>query len=222
MQQLFDKESLTNAVVFLSCGVDSLLTLYFVREQNKEVPVVVFSADWSRAQMKQLERLIFEWDLTAYIYPPNNRYFIGEGERMSLVDEYIFGAVTFPVVRDVEKGTKCAFSLDAQRHEGFNLGWDTVFTGNLSSDTHFSGIPALSRKSETVAGGIRFIAPLHRWTKSAVIRTARSLQIDKYVIEDSGDIALADCFNGECGRHGKVDYDGKAMLKAFQEKYFEG
>ena len=214
-----------NPVVFLSAGVDSLVTLYFVREKQ-DVPVIVYASDWTKEQIKQLERLIFDWNLTAYIYPPKHRYFMGD---MSLVDEYGFGSLTIPVVRDVGQGTRCAFTLDEKRHDGFNLGWDTVYTGNLKTDRHYSGIPALSNEPECIVNGIKFIAPLYNWTKSAVERTARALQIDKYVIEDSGDINLCSaCMKGErvfCPLEQKiiepVNYDGQAMLKAFQKKYFE-
>lgn len=215
-----------NSCVFFSCGIDSLLTLYLVREQ-KDVPVIVYASDWTKEQIKKLEKLIFDWNLTAYIYPPSNRYFIGDGKKISLVDEYGFGGQVIPIVRDVEQGTKCAFTLDTKRNTGFNLGWDTVFTGTLASDTHYAFHSPLADNEIFSFQGITFISPLRTWTKSAVERTARSLQIDKYVIEDSGDIALCTaCMHGKrvfCPLVNKeippVSFDGKTMLKEFREKF---
>lgn len=214
----------SNPCVFLSGGVDSLLTLYFVREQNKEIPAVVFAADWTKEQLKKLENLIFEWDLTAYIYPPSNRYFI---DGLSLVDEYSFAGLTIPVVRDVEKGIKCAFTLNTERNAGFNLGWDTVFTGVLASDAHPAIMTPLAKQPVWERAGIKFVSPLHGWTKSAVERAVRSLKIDKYVVEATGEIELCTaCMHGKrvfCPLVNKeiepVSFDGKAMLKEFRKKF---
>lgn len=216
-----------DACVFFSGGIDSLLVLDLVSEINPEIPVVTFAADFDKALWKQFEGLILERGLTLYTYPPSHRYFVPNGEELSLIDEYGYGGITIPVIRDIEDGERCAFDLSAERMPTPDIYWTKVFTGVLKGDSHSlsKGNPFLG-KEVTEHNGITFISPLYNWTKAEVIAEANKRGLTP--IEGTGEISA--CI--KCLLHSEtycpkeqqvikgVKWDADAMLKAFQQKYY--
>lgn len=174
------------ACVFFSGGIDSLLVLYLTREFD--LPVVTFAADWSRDAMKKLEKIVADWELTLYTFPPRARYALPVGNGLALVDEYRFGGRDLPVIRDISgDSTKCLGDLSPTRFDDFDFGFDTIFVGALESDSHEATGPTWFRRERSM-DNLRFIAPLFDWTKAEVRRVVDDLNLSDYVIENTGDI----------------------------------
>lgn len=216
-----------NPVIFFSGGIDSLVLLH----QAKHLPVITFAQDWTKEQLEKLENLIAEWNLTLYMYPPNKRYFVPNGENLSLIDEYGFENQIIPVIRDLEDGQRCSLELDEQRYESFGLGWNTVLTGILKDDVHpVAG--KMVEKAVTEINGITFIAPLFDWSKEDVLRYAKEHDLLKFVVEGTGDLkACSRCLTGKdkvfCPKENReipvVKWPKEKMLKSFQQKFgFKG
>ncbi len=219
-------------VLLLSGGIDSVVTLFLIRQLKKSVPVIIFAADFSQEQQQNIENLIFNWDLTAYIYPPKHRYFVPNGEGLSLVDEYGLEDLTIPVVRDLENGDKCGIRLNEQRNSGFGLGWNTVLTGILAEDAH----PVMGKMATSVVSGygrINFVAPLFEWTKAEVSSFAEKHELTKLIVDGTGEIrACTACLDPAqekvfCPFEQKeipiVQWEPNKMLSAFQQKFgFQG
>lgn len=209
--------------VFFSGGVDSLLVLYFLK--SYKIPVITFSTDWTPGQRKALQTLVADWDLTLYDYPPLARYVVPAGSGLTLVDEYGFGGIPLPVLRDVEEGERCLADLAGKRFENFDFGFDTCFVGALASDEH----PAIGEtwfEERKPLGPLEFVAPLFDWTKEEVEEEAKRLGIDSRVIEKTGEIELCTrCLRGDAfcpaeqKQIPKIDWNEEEALTRFREKF---
>lgn len=213
-----------NACLFLSGGQESLLLLHLLR-QTANIPVITFAEDWTKEQLKQLEKIVLDYDLTLYTYPSANRYFLPNGDGFSLVDEYGFGGNLIPVVRDIEDAeTGCLADIETRRLDMFDFGFDCVLTGFLKEDNHaLIGNPMGEVKEQ---GTITFIAPLWNWTKAEI--SAEIERLNLHVIEKSGDLrSCAKCLGAEkevfCHKENKmiptIEWSPQENLEIFREKF---
>lgn len=221
-KQIIENAKSNATCLFFSGGMDSLLLLYLA----KDLPVVIFASDWTKAQMRGLEKVVLEFGLTLYTYPTRNRYVVPNDEGFSLIDEYGFAGMELPVIRDVVEGETCLADLDKKRFEMFDFGFDTVLVGALKGDKHYlTGVTWFAEEKQQ--GKIRFVAPLFDWTKEEVEGAIDDIGLRDFIIEDSGEISLCTkCLNGTetfCPAEGRIispiDFNGKEMERTFRAKF---
>lgn len=223
MNHLIEEAKKHKTCVFLSGGVDSLVLLHLVRDCS--FPVVTFSEDFSKEQVKKLEKIIFDYGLTLYTYPPKSRYFVPHNDGVSLVDEYGFAGETIPVIRDIEDAeTGCLAELSSRRFDNFDFGFDCVLTGALKEDFHpLTGNPMAEIKEQ----GITFICPLWNWSKERVKRYAAKYGLSP--IEGTGELKSCNkCLHSStfCPKEQRVipqiDWSPQQNLQIFRERFNYG
>lgn len=221
-EYLINQALTQKSCVFLSGGVDSLVLLHLVC-QIQPIPVISFLEDFSKSQIKKLEEVILKYDLTLYSYPPNNRYFVPNGNGISLIDEYGFSSETIPVVRDLEDSdTGCLAELSRRRLPDFSFGFDTVLTGILKSDLH----PLFGNTMEEIKiqDNVTFVSPLWDWSKGEVQEKAEEFGLTEYVEEDDLRIC-SKCLYGEtfCPKEKRIipgiSWNPDLNLQLFREKF---
>ena len=153
-----------NPVALISLGKDSLLLLYLLRELGASIPLI-----WFRDKAPQETfRVIKEWGLTLYSYPPAVRYKVEN----SVVSEYSIGDARLPVIRDIsDEGQQVGTNTLAYFHYSF----DTTFYGYKASDE----ISLVSRtfEPEFQLGPTRMVAPLYHFTDDEVLQMIEDFAI---------------------------------------------
>lgn len=223
----------SNPAVMFSGGLDSLLTLWMVR-QERDVDVITLRQNFSKLQWGIIDKLIKEWDLTVITAPPLRSYIVPNGEYLARIDEYQFGRTALPVLRDFEDGKDCSLQMDNQTLD-YAFPYDVVFTGAKKED--WSAATGMPMGAEVVEkDGVTFVQPLFHWTKKQVMAEVQRLGLP-YTTEwyDGGDEryatdtihACTNCMKDEkevyCHLEQKqietVEWDRKGMLNAFQTRF---
>jgi diphthamide synthase (EF-2-diphthine--ammonia ligase) len=223
MEYLIEKAKSMNACVFYSGGIDSLVLLHLLKEEK--FPVITFAEDFTKEQMKKIEKVVLDYDLILYSYPPRNRYFLPNGSGFSLMDEYGFSGQIIPVVRDIEDSDEgCLAELSKRRFDNFSFGFNCVLTGTLKEDFH----PVIGNPMDEIKeqGNITFINPLWNWSKREVEEKAAEWNLT--AIADTGDLQICSkCLHGEtfCPKENRVipgiDWNPELNLQLFKEKFYE-
>jgi len=227
---MFEKLNGRKPVLFLSGGLDSLLLLVLLIEQNQVFEIIQFRTLWSKKQRERADYWIKRCNLRVYSYPPAQVNLVGDGQDIGVIFEYAVGNGVIPLVRDVIQGDACIADLDGQRMHTMPLDVDLGIVGTRKDDYHpFMGQPV---KTKTFyAGEMQFICPLWNYTREDVKRELESRGIDTSDVDEdaeSGNIAMCNiCIKGTgkvwCPKDEKeidsIVWDRQANLKAFREAY---
>ena len=130
---------LDSTVLWWSGGLESTLLLALLRQQPHHFDIVQMRDLWTKGQRKKSDDLIKEWKLKVFILPSANKFFIGQGDEITLVDEYPVGNSTIPMLRDVVEGTQCLGDMDKFRAPYAPINWDLHIVGSRKDDTHYAG-----------------------------------------------------------------------------------
>lgn len=177
-------------VVFWSAGKDSNLILSLAREVRQDVGVIWFRVGQDEALAK---RLMVEWDLRVLSYAPASVYMLGNGQELSMVQEFSFGESRWPVVMDVLPGDKCSVTAFPKRSPKVFTTFDLGLVGWKASDEHWlkDGAP-FPPPDGTPLDGIKLYAPLREWTDEEVLAASRELNLP---MGETSDVSLCtDCF----------------------------
>ena len=230
-RQIID-HALANATsqpgIFFSGGIDSLLLLDIIREFDNTIPVLTFAQDFTKEQWVRFENLILKWELSLYTFPPYHRFFVPNGTDISLIDEYNYGGISFPIIRDLEHGDKCGLELSQQRLMTPDTFWQTTFIGALKDDIHplAKGNAYLGGEHSQIEN-LTFIAPLWEWSKAEVIEEAAKRGL--IAIEGTGELsACTKCLQSTepvyCVKRDTiieaVKWEPENQLSAFRSKYY--
>jgi len=219
------------AGLFFSGGSDSLLLLHVLIDLKAKFSVVCFDHTFTREQKRQVDEWVDEYGLIVFSYAPSNAYLMGDGKKVSLVEEYInvLGG-TVPFVRDVVHADgRCAVEdvkLGPFHHGAAPIGFTLNIFGTRKSDRHcITGRPWKTPFWSN--GAFKYLAPLWGWTRKDV-----KAGLDHYNVKwpklDTGSVPM--CLNCLCGT-GKVhcpkknveidaiDWDPKGMADLFRAKY---
>lgn len=192
-------------VVMCSFGKDSLLLLKLALEVKPDVPALWFHHDLLPSQEEFAERIILDWGLPVFSYPPAQRFVLPAGEGMTLVSDYSVGPFAWPVLMDAVHSDRCALKLDQQTMAFFPYDWDVTLTGWKECDSH-PLVPAGSIHLEGLrVGGTTFRAPLRDLADDDVWSLIRELNIPfdqrRYAGDDSRNpdvlLACTRCLGGE-------------------------
>jgi len=213
-----------HSVLWWSGGLESTLLLALLREQP--IDIVQMRDFWTRGQRKKSDQLIIKWGLKVIILPSANKYFVGEGDNLTLIDEYPVGNSTIPMLRDVVDGTQCLADMDTFRAPYAPIRWNLHIVGSRKDDTHYTGGQNV-KASRWSVGGEKFYAPLFDWTREQVIEKSIELGLDLDG-EETGDIqACSNCLKDTdkvwCPKLGQeidtIKWDRADNLAFYRSKY---
>lgn len=132
-----------NPAVLCSFGKDSMVLLHLVRQIRPELPVVFLREPFFPLKNKFANRIIEEWSLTVYDFPPVYTGHIARGEEFEIVNWYnaYRGAYLY-----LPTGTHkrqdgmpylCAVKdfIGRPKVSKYTFPWDTIFVGHKNGDT---------------------------------------------------------------------------------------
>lgn len=217
---------LDSTVLWWSGGLESTLLLALLRQQPHHFDIVQMRDLWTKGQRKKSDDLIKEWKLKVFILPSANKFFIGQGDEITLVDEYPVGNSTIPMLRDVVEGTQCLGDMDKFRAPYAPIKWDLHIVGSRKDDTHYAGGQNVQGERWKV-GGEEFYAPLYHWTREEVIEKSIELGLNLDG-DDTGNIeACSNCLKDVdrvwCPKLGQeidtIKWDKADNLDYYRSKY---
>ena len=166
------------SVVFWSGGKDSTVLLHLIKfRAGLDLPVVQFREPKFRERYAYSDKLIKDWKLTIYDYPPL-RVALADGPDVNT------GEVRFDLLKYFQWGEKCmVMSLGTERpKEGedymcgldeflfrptgtFNFPWGAVWIGTKNTDTDLiKGQVAVTSHIRYAEGSPMSLYPLRDWT----------------------------------------------------------
>lgn len=214
-------------VLYFSAGSDSLLLLNILFDLKVEFSMVCFDHTFTKAQRRQVDEYIKQFDLRVFSYRPSNAYLIGDGKRLSLVEEYqLLSGKLMPFVRDVvHDESRCAVTdvTLGPWHEGpAPVGFALSLFGTRKTDRHYA--TGRAWRTEQPEG---FIAPLWEWTRKDVREGLKHYGLT-WPRLDTGSLPMCtNCLCGEgkvfCPKTGgmidAIKWDPRAMTAEFRSKY---
>jgi len=198
---MFDNlKNAKRAVLWWSSGFDSTLLLAMLREQPVDFDIVQIRHLWTRDQLKKSDKLIADWNLKVFSYPPSTISFIGQGNEISTIFEFAVGNATMPMLRDVVHGERCIAEIGEQRLHRPPIEWDLQIVGSRKDDSHYAFNGQVVPDKRWRVGNTEFYAPLFDWTREQVVEglKSRGLETDEVSNElDTGNVSLCtNCLNG--------------------------
>lgn len=222
-------------VLFWSGGSDSNLLLAALLESGKQFDIFQARDGWTKQQKRIPDDLIKRHKLKVYSYPPQNFYFIGEKENLSLVFEYAIGHLSFPYLRDVVEGARCIAELGKIEKVPFApIVWDLHIIGTRQDDWHYAtnGMQLIPGEKFEMSG-VKFYAPLYEWDKREVKKGLSQFGFDNKKVseaEDTGNTSFcSNCLQSSesgqvfCPIEKKdipvVDWNRNKNTQLFREKF---
>lgn len=226
--------------MFSSFGKDSLLLLYLIKERIDNFHTIWYKTDLIASQKKFCEKIIMEWNLTVYSYPPADKYFLRNPEsgELIIINEYSIGGFRFPVLsQPVHDDKQCSLDLSKQRLEFFRFPFDVALVGWKNCDSHWlTGPNPFPDNGSEFAGDGKVYAPLRYLTDAQVESISEALNIprnlSRYVLEDAAydpdsTLCCTKCFEGEkrvyCPKiHDMItapNWDPEPAVTAFRERF---
>lgn len=213
-----------NPAVMCSFGKDSLLLLYLAREVKPDISIVWFKQSVNKESQRFAEWVIAEWDLTVFSYAPSDKYYLPNGEGLTLVDEYSFGQTSLPVLTDTVEGESCGINLPNVRTPLFDYQFDVTLVGCKLCDEH--SILGHYCNDCWELGKTVFYAPLKDWTDDDVLEAIKVLGIPCEEVDDRLRVCTR-CLQGTgevfCPERQAMipsfQWDKEASLAAFRNHY---
>lgn len=146
-----------NPVMMCSFGKDSMLLLSLIREV-KDIPLIWFQDDMTFEEKRFAKKIIAAWDLTVYSYLAAHKYFVPNGDDLTLVSEYAVNGFALPLLTNIEHSDKCGLLLSQKRTPQARWNFDVTFTGWKKADSH-PLLPNVNLDNLDYAG-TKFVSPL--------------------------------------------------------------
>lgn len=160
--------------VMWSAGKDSQLLLTLVHEVNPTVPAIWFQPEDKRFA----KQMILEQNMEVWSWEPADVYVLPNEGGLSLVREQSFGEHRFPVVMDIEEGTKCIGDFFPERTLQLYPHWDAIFLGYKESDYHWVlGGSGFCPADGWLLGRSKVYAPLRQMQDSEVWQAIKELNV---------------------------------------------
>lgn len=217
-----------NPALMWSSGLESTLLLAMLIEAKAKFDVVQQGREeWTNAQKKRADKLIKEWNLKVFSYPPANISLIGQDDEITTVWEYAVTGGRIPLLRDVVEGERCIADLTTHRMYTSPIEWDMFIVGSRFDDKHYA-MQSMIPSERWMVGEVEFYAPLAQWTREEVLAKSLEYGLDVEKEVDEGDISLChNCIKGQgqvfCPKDNKyidsVVWDRNANLEAFKKAY---
>lgn len=220
--------------LYFSGGSDSLLLLHMMLDMKQPFSIICFDHMMTKVQRRYIDSIIQAHDLRVFSYRPSNAYLVGDGERVSFVEEYaMLGAGLMPFIKDVAHDeTRCAVTdVEVKAwHEGHApVGFKLNIFGTRKSDRHYATGKAWPQGPEWAVGPFHYLAPLWDWTRKDV-KAALKEYGAAWPKLDTGTLPM--CLTCLCPKTtgqvlcpkiqdwiDPIDWDPNAMLKEFREKH---
>ena len=128
--------------VLCSFGKDSMVMLHLVREVRPDLPVVFFKQPFFPKKNSFPNRIIEDWNLKVYDFPPIAIDYIAKGNEFDVVNWYNgFGNALIYLPNGTHKNKPgeeyvCAIAdlINKPRVKAYEFKWDTIFIGHKNND----------------------------------------------------------------------------------------
>lgn len=175
-------ERFKNPCTLWSGGHDSMVMLHLLKFQlGYDFPVVCWREPWHPWKQKFVNRVIQEWNLTAYDYAPSKVELCEGNGRIDVLNFYQTGPLSNPNHLMLARGTEsprvgdewiCGVDTFLSRPTGtFDFQWDLMFHGhkNVDEDPTSGKIP-LETDLVLRPGAASALFPLRHWTDEDVFQ----------------------------------------------------
>ncbi len=129
-----------NPICSCSFGKDSMVMLYLIRKITKDIPVLFMKEPFFPKKYKFANRVIEEWNLNIYDYPPILTDFISRNGNMEIINWYNgYGRALLYLPSGICSHNGefiCAIKdlLNKPRVAHYQFPWDTIFVGHKNND----------------------------------------------------------------------------------------
>ncbi len=227
---MFDPvKNATHPCLFWSSGNDSTLLLAMMIDAGLKFDIVQHRSLWTREQKKRADALIAKYNLKVFDYPPAQTSFIGQGDEISVVEEFAVNGGVIPLIRDVIPGDECIASLNGHKAVQPPFLWDLIVCGSRQDDRHYAFDNQVIPNETWTVGKTTFYAPLYSWRRQEVADELkrRDLYVETIDETDTGNLSLCTkCLHGvetfcplENSIIPPVRWDMSANLAAFRAAY---
>lgn len=134
--------SSANPAVLCSFGKDSMVMLHLVRQVNPNIPVVFFKQPFFPKKYAFSNKVIEDWNLTVYDFPPVGTDHVSKGEEFDVINWYnVFRGALLYLPNGTHKPKAgedfvCAIKdlLNKPTVRDYHFVWDTIFVGHKNND----------------------------------------------------------------------------------------
>lgn len=164
-------------IVLCSFGKDSMVMLHLIRKVREDIPVLFFKEAFHPRKYIFANRIIAEWNLTVYEYPPTAMEIMNNNGVTEIINLYSlgFGAYLYLPTGIVQKQAHDSPFICALRDvyhkpkvDNFYYQWDLTFIGHKDSDKDVILENAKPQDGYRQAGLTYFVYPLKDWTDADI------------------------------------------------------
>lgn len=188
-------EKCHNPILLCSFGKDSMVMLHLVHS-IKKIPILQWRFQGQPEKYEFSDRIIKEWELTVYDYPPTYVDIVCSGNEFSAIGLRDIGNgglayVAVDLLKPIDNNFGCALRdfVNYPTISSFNYPWGLTFIGNKSCDYDPVLKTVFIKKSIVMVGNTILYCPLRDWTDEDIWKYTEKYNVpynDKRYDKDNG------------------------------------
>lgn len=158
-------------VILCSFGKDSIVLLDLIRKVKKDIEVIFFREPYLQKKFLHAQKVIADWDLTVYDYPPSFVNYIQFDNYFEIINFYYVDEKIYIVLYggackySPEKPFLCAVYdfICRPKIDRFTFKWDCIFLAQKETDPVYIA-ERVKVKTFSYLGKRMLVLPLKDWT----------------------------------------------------------